>query len=401
MIQHTPFSRCGLASRLSVALSLAVFSLTGSNMATAAEHATQTALVGTWTSIPDAPLVQKPAHPSQGLYRLQVNADGSLTPLGVIEMKSPSWIVKSHDGRFAYTTNEEKAGTVTALALGKTGEVKVLNVVDSHGQQPTHASISPEGKFLLVANYSGDKGGAGVTVLPLHQDGALGESVQHFPFAAGSGVVNDRQDSGHAHFTTFTPDGNYVYAADLGADKLHAYRYHANQPQPLVADPARDVTFTPGAGPRHLVFAPNGQHAYVITEMAGDIEVFAVHDDRLQLVSKVKLNGQNSSAEYRSGGGIILSPDGNYLIAANRGSDNVLLVFKIEQDGMLGAPKRYIAGGIEPRAFTFDASGKNLYVTNVFSNNITRFEYDAATGALTAQGEVAQIATPTDIAFFD
>ena len=399
MIQHTYFSRCGLASRLSVALSLAVFSLAGSAMA--AEQTTQTALVGTWTSVPDAPLVQKPAQPSQGLYRMQVNADGSLTPLGVIEMKSPSWMVKSRDGRFVYTTNEEKAGTVTALAIDKTGAVNVLNVVDSHGQQPTHATISPDGKFLLVANYSGEKGGAGVTVLPLHQDGALGDRVQHFPFAAGSDVVKDRQDGGHAHFTTFTPNGNYVYAADLGADKLHAYRYHPNQPQPLVADPTRDVTFAPGAGPRHLVFAPNGQHAYVITEMAGDIEVFAVRDDRLQPVSKVKLNTENSSAEYRSGGGIILSPDGKYLIAANRGSDNVLLVFKIEPNGMLGAPKRYKADGIEPRAFTFDASGKNLYVTNVFTNNITRFQFDAETGELTAKGEVAKIANPTDIKFFN
>ncbi len=106
-------------------------------MANAAEHH-QIALVGTWTSIPDAPLEQKPDHPSEGLYRLKVNADGTLTPLDVIKMKSPSWIVKSHDGRFAYTTNEENAGAVTALSIDKSGQVKVLNAVDSHGQQPTH-----------------------------------------------------------------------------------------------------------------------------------------------------------------------------------------------------------------------------------------------------------------------
>ncbi len=400
MIRHNNFSRYGLASRLSVALSLAVFSLTGSAMATAAEHQTQTALVGTWTSIPDAPLAQKPAHASEGLYRFKVNADGSLTPLGVIKMKSPSWIVKSRDGRFAYTTNEENAGAVTALAIDPAGDVQVLNEVDSHGQQPTHATISPDGKFLLVANYSVAKGGAGVTVLPIHQNGSLGEQVQHFPFAAGSGVVQGRQDGGHAHFTTFTPDGKFVYAADLGNDQLHAYRYHADRAQPLEADPTRDVRFAPGSGPRHLVFAPDGKHAYVTSEMAGEIEVLAQRDDRLQQVAKIKLNKENRSAEYRSGGGIILSPDGKYVIAANRGSDNVLLVFKIEQDGMLAAPQRYQAGGIEPRAFTFDASGKHLYVTNVFTNNITRFQFDAATGALSAAGEVAQVANPTDIKFF-
>lgn len=369
-------------------------------MANAAEHH-QIALVGTWTSIPDAPLEQKPDHPSEGLYRLKMNSDGTLTPLDVIKMKSPSWIVKSRDGRFAYTTNEENAGAVTALAVDKSGSVRVLNVVDSHGQQPTHATISPDGKFLFVANYSVAKGGAGISVFPIHHDGKLGEQVQHFPFEQGTGAVKGRQDGGHAHSTTFTHDGKYLYAADLGGDKLHAYRYHADKAQPLVADSARDVTFPAGSGPRHMVFSPDGKHAYVTTEMAGEIVVFAVNEDRLTHAANVKLNDENNSAEYRSGGGIILSPNGKYVIAANRGSDNKLLVFALQPDGMLGKPVSYSANGIEPRAFSFDASGKYLYVTNVFTNNISLFHFDANSGALKAAGDAAKIATPTDIKFFN
>lgn len=369
-------------------------------MANAAEHH-QTALVGTWTSIPDAPLEQKPDHPSEGLYRLKVNSDGTLTPVDVIKMKSPSWIVKSHDGRFAYTTNEENAGAVTALSIAKDGKVQVLNVVDSHGQQPTHATISPDGKFLFVANYSVAKGGAGVSVFPIHHDGKLGEQVQHFPFDHGTGAVKGRQDGGHAHSTTFTHDGKVLYAADLGGDKLHAYRYHADKAQPLEADSARDVNFTAGSGPRHMVFAPNGKHAYVTTEMAGELVVFTVKDDRLEPAAHIKLNSENSSAEYRSGGGVILSPNGKYIIAANRGSDNKLLVFKIEADGMPGKPVSYQVNGIEPRAFAFDGSGKYLYVTNVFTNNISLFHFNENSGELKAAGDAAKISTPTDIKFFN
>jgi 6-phosphogluconolactonase (cycloisomerase 2 family) len=135
--------------------------------------------------------------------------------------------------------------------------------------------------------------------------------------------------------------------------------------------------------------------------MAGEVVVFAVKDDRLQQQSSVKLNTENSSAEYRSGGGIILSPNGKFVIAANRGSDNSLVVFRIEQDGSLGSPVRYKADGIEPRAFAFDASGKYLYVANVFTNNITLFHFDEQSGVLKAVGEVAKIATPTDIKFFN
>ena len=178
-------SVAGLARQaIQFALALTLFMFSGNAMANNREHQ-QIALVGSWTHIPDAPAVQKPAHPSEGLYRLAVNGDGTLTLLDVIKMKSPSWIVKSRDGRFAYVTNEENAGTVTALAIDKDGAVRVLNTVSSAGRQPTHATLSPDGKFLFVANYSVAKGGAGVTVLPIGGDGKLGERVQHFPFTPG------------------------------------------------------------------------------------------------------------------------------------------------------------------------------------------------------------------------
>lgn len=381
-------------------LALTLFMFSGNAMANNREHQ-QIALVGTWTHIPDAPAVQKPAFPSEGLYRLRVNVDGTLTLLNVIKMKSPSWIAKSRDGRFAYVTNEEDAGTVTALAIDDAGSVRMLNTVSSAGQQPTHATLSPDGKFLFVANYSVANGGAGVTVLPIRSDGTLGERVQHYPFIPGSGIVQGRQEGGHAHSTTFSRDGQYLYAADLGGDKLHAYRYRPDNAQPLQADASRDVGFAPGAGPRHMVFSPEGEYAYVITEMAGEIEAFAVSDHRLTRQGKVKLNGGLDSAEAKSGGAIILSPSGRYLIATHRGTDNHLLVFKIGRDGLPSVPTRYEAGGIEPRALAFDADGNRLYVTNVFTNSVTLFDFDDEKGELQARGEAATISTPTDIKFFN
>lgn len=385
---------------IQLALALTLFMFSGNAMANNREPQ-QIALVGTWTHIPDASTVQKPAHPSEGLYRLAVNGDGTLTLLNVIKMKSPSWIVTSGDGRFAYVTNEEEAGTVTALAIGQDGAVRVLNTVNSAGRQPTHATLSPDGQYLFVANYSVAKGGAGVTALPIGSDGRLGERVQHYPFLSGSGIVQGRQEGGHAHSTTFSRDGQYLYAADLGGDKLHAYRYRPDNAQPLQADTSRDVGFAPGAGPRHMVFSPAGEYAYVITEMAGEIEAFAVNDHRLTRQGKVKLNGGLDSAEAKSGGAIILTPSGRYLIATHRGTDNHLLVLEIGRDGLPGVPTRYEAGGIEPRALAFDTDGNHLYVTNVFTNSVTLFDFDDETGRLQARGLAATVSTPTDIKFFN
>ncbi|MFV5624095.1 lactonase family protein [Acinetobacter baumannii] len=387
-----------LIQKLTATLSLTLLSFGWGSTVNAAQQ--QIALVGTWTSIPDAPLVQKPEKASEGLYQLQVNADGTLTPVKVLQMKSPSWVVKSKDGRFAYTTNEENEGAVTALSV-QNGKVEVLNTVNSHGGHPTHASISLDGKFLFVSNYSAfDKGRGGVAVLPILPNGHLGEMVQNIVFAEGSGHVKGRQDSGHAHSTTFSPDGKYLYASDLGNDKVYAFRYNPSKPQPLEADKSRDVSFKHGSGPRHMVFSPNGKQAYITAEMRSEIVTFNVQDGHLKKVAELKLVHEDKTPEFKSASGIILSPNGKYVIAANRGADNKLLVFKIQQNGLLGQPQVYKANGIEPRAFAFDESGKYLYVTNVYSNNISLFRFDTKNGSLKPLGDAAKIATPTDIKFF-
>lgn len=389
----------GLIQKLTTTLSVTFLSLGWGNTVNAADR--QIALVGTWTSIPNAPLVQKPKQASEGLYQLQVNSDGTLTPVKVLKMKSPSWIVKSKDDRFAYTTNEENSGEVTALSV-QNGKVEVLNTVDSHGGHPTHASISLDGKFLFVSNYSAfDKGRGGVAVLPILPNGHLGEMVQNIVFAEGSGHVKGRQESGHAHSTTFSPDGKYLYASDLGNDKIYTFRYNPSKTQPLEADSSRDVTFVHGSGPRHMVFSTNGKHAYITAEMRSEIVAFNVQDGHLKKIAELKLVHEDKTPEFKSASGIILSPDGKYVIAANRGADNKLLVFKIQQNGLLGQPVVYKANGIEPRAFSFDATGKYLYVTNVYSNNISLFRFDAKSGSLKPAGDAAKISTPTDIKFFN
>nr|EKX8993294.1 lactonase family protein [Acinetobacter baumannii] len=387
-----------LIQKLTATLSLTFLSFGWGSTVNAAQQ--QIALVGTWTSIPDAPLVQKPEKASEGLYQLQVNADGTLTPVKVLQMKSPSWVVKSKDGRFAYTTNEENEGAVTALSV-QNGKVEVLNTVNSHGGHPTHASVSLDGKFLFVSNYSAfDKGRGGVAVLPILPNGHLGEMVQNIVFSEGSGHVKGRQDSGHAHSTTFSPDGKYLYASDLGNDKVYAFRYNPSKPQPLEADKSRDVSFKHGSGPRHMVFSPNGKQAYITAEMRSEIVTFNVQDGHLKKVAELKLVHEDKTPEFKSASGIILSPNGKYVIAANRGADNKLLVFKIQQNGLLGQPQVYKANGIEPRAFSFDESGKYLYVTNVYSNNISLFRFDTKNGSLKPLGDAAKISTPTDIKFF-
>ncbi|MFX6153097.1 beta-propeller fold lactonase family protein, partial [Acinetobacter baumannii] len=77
--------------------------------------------------------------------------------------------------------------------------------------------------------------------------------------------------------------------------------------------------------------------------MRSEIVTFNVQDGYLKKTAELKLVHEDKTPEFKSASGIILSPDGKYVIAANRGSDNKLLVFKIQEDGLLAQPTVYKA----------------------------------------------------------
>ncbi|MFZ4355584.1 beta-propeller fold lactonase family protein, partial [Enterococcus gallinarum] len=78
------------------------------------------------------------------------------------------------------------------------------------------------------------------------------------------------QDHAHVHYTDLTPDQRLV-VCDLGTDRVYTYDVSENGKLNLV------TTFTaePGTGPRHLVFHPNGQFAYLFGELDSTVSVLS------------------------------------------------------------------------------------------------------------------------------
>jgi 6-phosphogluconolactonase len=242
-------------------------------------------------------------------------------------------------------------------------------------------------------------GHAGVTIFPIESNGALGKAVQHVPFIEGSHAVADRQASGHAHSVNISPDGKMLFVADLGADTVHAFSYHAGNKEPFSAEPKLDLHFKPGEGPRHMTFSADGKFAYVSTEMSAQVHVYRIEQDKLTEIQVINLT-DSQDPNNKGGAGILFSPDHKFLYVGNRRRDNVIVVYKADATtGKLTLSNRFSAGGIEPRAFAFDKTGQYLLVANVFSNNIVELHRDAETGALTPTGVTVQIGTPTDIKF--
>jgi len=59
-----------------------------------------------------------------------------------------------------------------------------------------------------------------------------------------------------------------------------------------------------------------------------------------------------------------------------------------------------LTGGKEPRNFAIDPSGQYLLAENQLSNNVVVFKIDRATGGLTPTGQVVEVPSPVDLAFW-
>lgn len=94
-----------------------------------------------------------------------------------------------------------------------------LNRVSSDGNDPCYLAISPDRELLRCVEPRRQL----FAVFPLAADGHVGQSVLTVHHEGG-GPVKGRQDNSHVHSTVFSPDGKYLFAQDLGADKVFAYR---------------------------------------------------------------------------------------------------------------------------------------------------------------------------------
>jgi 6-phosphogluconolactonase len=284
-------------------------------------------------------------------------------------------------------------GAVSAFAVDATGRLFFMNQQPSSGADPCHLAVDPSGRHLLVANYSSGT----IAVLPFASLGRLSPSSSVHDHR-GSGPNPVRQTGPHAHAVVFDPSGRFVFEADLGADRIHLFRFDPASGR-LDPDQARDTALPPGAGPRHLAWHPSGRLLYAINELGSTITAFLFDalSGELTAVQRVStlpdgFTGPSTAAE------IAVLPNGRFLFASNRGHDS-LAVFAVDpSSGRLTAAGHVPAGGMGPRHFAVDASSRWLLAANQGSDAITLFRLDADTGHLTPAGAVA-VPSPVCVLF--
>ncbi|CAJ2883475.1 6-phosphogluconolactonase [Burkholderia pseudomallei] len=347
---------------------------------------------------------------SDGLYVYRFDTDsGRVSPVSSAKAENPSYLVASRDGRHVYAVNELPGDAGPASVRGgvsafdfdaKTGALKFVNRVSAQGNDPCYLSLSPDGQYLVVANYSvaSDPGGS-FSVFPVEATGALGAAVLNVHHE-GTGPVKGRQDGAHVHSTVFSPDGKYLFVQDLGADKLYSYRYTPDGSRGLIGPTESRYTLAKaGSGPRHLVFGANGRFAYVTNELNASVDVYRYDDGRLAHVETVPMTAPGFAGKV-GGGALHLSPDGRFLYATNRGDANDIVIYAVNAaDGKLTLVGRQSSLGKTPREFAIDPSGKWLIVGNQDSDSVFVFRRDIASGRLEPNPARIRIDKPVDFKF--
>lgn len=342
---------------------------------------------------------------SQGIYRYGFDSDSGqvdATPLQVVKSVSPSWLVLSADQRLLFAVNETPQGHVSSFSLNAKGDIKPLNQVASRGDEPTHATLSHDQRYLFVANYAvAPVPGGSLVALPVARDGKLKEVVQQLRHTP-SKVNPERQAGAHVHSVVFSPEGRHLYASDLGADKVFIYRYDGASPEhPLSPAIPASVSLPPGSGPRHLLFDAKGRHAYLTLEMSAEVVMFDVQDGNLMERQRLPLT-ERQEAAAKAAGGLHLSADGRFLYVSNRGTSNEIVAYAVgKEDGQLTLLQRRSVEGDHPREFSLDPNGKFLLVANQKSNQIVVLRRDPRSGRLGETVQKLAQDAPSDLKFLE
>jgi 6-phosphogluconolactonase len=357
-------------------------------MANAQSPKTYNLIVGTYTN----------PGKSNGMYVYTFNsATGELaykaqsTPI-----KNPSFLTVSSDRKYVYAVSEVGAdkASVNAFRYDPTsGKLEFVNSAPAGGDSPCYVSVDNKNKFAFVGNY----GGGSLAAVPINADGSLSEKVQ-FIQHQGSSINKGNQEKPHVHATLLSKDDKFLFVPDLGTDKINIYKVDATKAQPLSPAAQPFVSITPGGGPRHFTFHPNGKWAYLIHEMTGAVTAFEYSNGKLTAKESVTLVSSGATGRIDAAD-IHISPDGKFLYGSLRGDINEIVVCSIDKAGKLSVAGRQSTLGKTPRNFAIDPTGKFLLVGNQNSDNIIVFKRDEKTGLLSATGTKISIGAPVCLVF--
>ncbi len=155
-----------------------------------------------------------------------------------------------------------------------------------------------------------------------------------------------------------------------------------------------------GPGPCHVCVDRAGRHVLAANYSGGSVVVLPLRPDgQLEAASSFEQHRGASVNPARQEGPhahcVNLDPAGRYVLAADLGTDQVMIYQYDADHGQLipnpALPAATVTAGAGPRHFAFHPHGKWGYLINELNSTVTAFTYDARNGSLTTIHDISTL----------
>ncbi len=346
------------------------------NIGRAADPTIAFVYIGTYTS-----------GPSHGIYLFRMDlATGELKPAGTAPADNSSYLASDPAQRFLFSVGEmdhfqgRPEGTVTAFSRDSvTGgsDATQSAIVRRRGAVPRRRRSCRQ-KFARGELRRGKR--RRITNRRRWRVAARERFHPASRLRAKSGSARER----HAHGIAISPDNRFALVCDLGSDRIFVYRFDAQSGTLRPNDPP-SIHAAPGAGPRHVVFHPNGKFVYAINELNSTVTMMSYNAEHGRLKAHQSISTLPPDAKLPATGNtaaeLAIDPTGRFLYGSNRGHDT-LAIFSIDRETGRLAAIGHQPTGHTPRGFAIDPTGNWLVVANQDSANVAVFLINHETGQL-------------------
>ena len=334
---------------------------------------------------------------SHGIYTYRFDqTEGMASLLDSVAAGNPSFVAVNGDATRVYAVSEYDDGRQSALAFTldcTTGHLAPIGA-ERCGTGATRSANSMPGaapcnimlydRHLVTSNYNGGD----ISVFPLTADGGLRPENQYFDMH-----IDGSAATAHIHCCRVTPDRRYMLAADLGNDCI--WRFGIGKDGVLLSHPVVAYRAPKGTGPRHFVFSGSGDRAYLIGELDGTVTVLSYAGGTLAELQRI----QASQTRTAGSADIHLSPDGKYLYASHRLTDEGISIFSVDGRSGLLAKRGFQPTAAHPRNFAITPNGRFVLVACRDGNVIEVYRRDLATGTLTNTHRDIRLGKPVCVVF--
>lgn len=312
---------------------------------------------------------------SEGIYSAVINpVTNQLDEVSLLaKVGSPTYLDTNEDKSIIYSViSENDKGGILSLVKQDDGSYQRHIEVVEDGAAPCYVAYDAKRQYVYTSNYH--KGEVAVYKTDVAGNLELLDTVAH----TGSSI-HENQNSPHVHYSDLSPDENFVIVCDLGTDELYTYEVTEEGKLKEVAR----LKVAPGTGPRHIVFSPTLDVAYLFGELSNDVLVLDYNPTTGEFTEKQTISTiPEDHTGFNGGAAIRISSDGKFVYASNRGHDSIV-IYKTDDEGKLTLIGYTPTEGKTPRDFNLDETEKYLVVGHQDSDNLTLFERNQEDGTLT------------------